>query len=175
MIMLVIGKGLTQWALVPLWPTKKPTILQKHQTVTKTFGCTTKTIQGINLMGFCAPWLDSYLHNWINPPNLGHQTLMALRSTTPMCALKQFKTIIKSTYPNDVYKSMYVEYPYSSTTKNNVNKNQQEELGMTDLNPLNQLMVTSAIKSPAPLPPPSTNLRGKYIRISDLDKAHRIL
>ena len=36
MIALKNCKGLTQWDLVPLWMTKKPTIILKHQTVTKT-------------------------------------------------------------------------------------------------------------------------------------------
>ena len=35
-------------------------------------------MQGINPMVFCAPWDDSYLHNWINPPNLDNKTLMTL-------------------------------------------------------------------------------------------------
>ena len=73
----------------------------------------------------CAPWDNTYLNNWINPPNLGHQTLVILILTTAMCDLKQFNTLIKWTVPNDVYKSMYVSYTYYSTAETNSNINQQ--------------------------------------------------
>ena len=36
--------------------------------------------------------------------------------------------------------------------------NQQEELGVIDLKPVNKLMTTSEITEPSPLPRPSTNL-----------------
>ena len=55
---------------------------------------------------------------------------------------------------------MYVYYPYSSTDKTNLNKNQQEELGVIYLNTFNQLIITSEITQPSPSPLPSTNLQG---------------
>ena len=76
-------------------------------------------------MALCAPLGDSYLHNWINPLNLYHQTLMEIISKTVIYALKTFKTLCKLTVSNDVHKSMYVGSPSSSTSKNNVNKNHQ--------------------------------------------------
>ena len=57
-----ILKGLTQWALVPLWPTTK-TILHKHKMSQTTLRRNTIFFQGINPMGLCAPWDDTYLHN----------------------------------------------------------------------------------------------------------------
>ena len=63
MVVLKNGYGLTQWALIPLWPTIKPTILQNIQTITKILICPTKTLQRVNPIGLCAPWDDSYLHN----------------------------------------------------------------------------------------------------------------
>ena len=70
----------------------------------------TKNQKLINPMGLCAPLDDYYLHIWINPPNLYHQTLMPLLSTTVTCATKYFKTPMKQTVPCDVYKLMYVEW-----------------------------------------------------------------
>ena len=85
-----------------------------------------KKVQVINPMGICAPWYESYLHNWINPQNIDHQKFISLISSTVMFALKQSKTLSKWTVSNDVYKSMYLEYPSYSTFKNNSIKKQQE-------------------------------------------------
>ena len=52
--------------------------------------------------------------------------------------------------PNDVYKYIYGHFPYYFTTEKNENRNQQEELGIIDLNQTNQLMGTSEITEPAP-------------------------
>ena len=68
-----------------------------------------------------------------------------------MCT-KQFKTITKYTVPNDVYKSMYVESPSSFTSETDVKNNQQNELGMIYLNPVNTLTMTSAITQLEPSP-----------------------
>ena len=59
----------------------------------------------------------------------------------------------KLTVVCDVYESIIVGVPVcpsSSTDKYNTNKNQQEELGIIDLNPVNILMMTSKISSHPP-------------------------
>ena len=53
------------------------------------------------------------------------------------------KTILKWTTPNDAYKSIYGEYSSSFTNETNKSNNQQEELGMIDLNPSKTLSMTS--------------------------------
>ena len=61
-------------------------------------------MEGISQMGLCAPWSESYSHNWIKLPNLDHQIFMTLLSTTVMCTPKKSKTHTKWTLPFDVYK-----------------------------------------------------------------------
>ena len=46
-------------------------------------------------MGLCAPWANYYLHIWIKPPNLDHQTLMNLLPKTVMYIPNLDKTITK--------------------------------------------------------------------------------
>ena len=60
-------------------------------------------------MCLCAPWVEYYLHKCIKLPNLDHQNLMNLISTTMIWAPKFYKTIIKLAVIYDFYKSMYVE------------------------------------------------------------------
>ena len=117
-------------------------------------------------MALCFVLEDSYLHNWINspnlyhqtlmallsktwyvpqkdckgltqgvfvtlfldPPNIDHETLMALLSTALTFTLKTFNNLMKLIVPNDVYKSVCMESPYSSTAWNNININQQVDL-----------------------------------------------
>ena len=62
---------------------------------------------------------------------------------------------------------------YSITAWINKINNQLEELGMIDLNPINQLMTTSEITQLAPSTQPSTNLRGKQRCMSDLYTSYR--
>ena len=62
----------------------------------------------------------------------------------------------------------------SSTAETNISTNQQENLETIALQPVNQLIMTSAIAKYAPFPRPSTNLQGKQIYISDLYTDHRI-
>ena len=78
----------------------------------------------------------------------------------------------KWTVPNDVYKYIYGHFPYYFTAEKNENRNQQEELGIIDLNQTNKLMGTSEITQPAPSTWPSRNLRGKKIFMPDLDTPH---
>ena len=68
----------------------------------------TKIFQGVYQMVFWNPWTEYYLHNWINPPTLNHQHMIAFISTTVICALKQCKTLMKWTVSNDAYKSKYI-------------------------------------------------------------------
>ena len=103
-------------------------------------------------MGLCAPWANSYLHNWINTINLYHQILMAFILTTVMCASKTFKTLLKWTFPCDIYKSIYVDCPSYFTAKTNLNNNQQESFGTIDLKTTNQFMITSSTTQQSPLP-----------------------
>ena len=65
MTVLKYSKGLTQWALMTLWTTQKPTFLHKHQAFTKALICPTKKQQGIKPMGICAP-LESLLYIQLN-------------------------------------------------------------------------------------------------------------
>ena len=53
---------------------------------------------------------------------------------------------------------MYVESPFYFTAKNNLNKNQQEELWMIYLKPVNKLMMTSATTKLTPYPRRSTKM-----------------
>ena len=62
-------------------------------------------------------------------------------------------------------------YYYCTALSHTIN-NKLEELGMIDLNSLNQLTTTSKITQPSPLPQPSTNLCGKQISVSDLDTSY---
>ena len=59
----------------------------------KTLRRPTKTFQGINPMDICDPFVDSYLHHWINAPNLNQQTLMVLLSKPWDAPLKKIQGI----------------------------------------------------------------------------------
>ena len=61
----------------------------------------------------------------------------------------------------------------SSDFKTNIKNNRQENLDMTALQQLNQLMIKSSIIQPGPFPEPSTILRGNQICMSDLYMDHR--
>ena len=98
-----------------------------------------------------APLSDSYLQNFIKPPNHNHQILIPLLLKTVMCIQKLDKTLAKLTVTYDVYRSIYVECPSSFTLKTNANNNKQEALRMIDLKPVNQLMMSSAITKTATL------------------------
>ena len=49
----------------------------------------------MNPMGLCDPWIDDYLHSWIKPPNLDHQNLTNLLSTTVVCESNLDETLTK--------------------------------------------------------------------------------
>ena len=66
-----------------------------------------------------------------------------------------------------------MDCPSYSASKNIVNKNQQQQLGMIDLKPVNKLMIISATTQLSPLPQPSKNLWGEKIRMYDLYMSHR--
>ena len=68
---------------------------------------------------------------------------------------------------------MYAGYLFSFTSETNVNNNQQEELGMIDLKPVNILMMKIEIIQPIPSPRPSTNLLWKQSCMSDFNMDHR--
>ena len=57
-----IGKGLNQWALVPLWSTIQK-ILHKHENVTNILKMKQRENQGIDPMGLCAPCANSFISN----------------------------------------------------------------------------------------------------------------
>ena len=90
-----------------------------------------------------------------------------------MCIPKLDKTLIKFTFPCDIYKYMYVQCPASYTSKTNLNNNQHEEIEVIDLDRLNKLIMTSANTQPEPYPLASTNLLGNQIHMSNLDTEHR--
>ena len=75
--------------------------------------------------------------------------------------MKRTKNFLKRKLPNNFYKSIYGKYSCYSTAETNESKNQQEELGMIELNPVNKLMTTSEITQWAPSLQPFTNLWGK--------------
>ena len=61
----------------------------------------------------------------------------------------------------------------SSTDEKSINNNEQGKIGMNFLQTINQFMMKSEITQPSYLPRPSSILRGKQIRMSGLDMAHR--
>ena len=77
-------------------------------------------------MGLCDPFsrilftqLNKYYKPW--PQNLDGPYFNNCNMHTT-----QFYTLAKRTFPNDIYKSMYVEFTSSCTSETNVNKNQHE-------------------------------------------------
>ena len=81
------GKGLTQWALVPLWPTIKPSDYLQILKCNKQPFVVIKQLQGISPMIFCAPWAD-YKNRKITNIRIKHTTLIYttkhIQGTNPM-------------------------------------------------------------------------------------------
>ena len=108
-------KKLTQWNLVNLdmnifYTTKS--ILQTLTTKNwwpffQNLEVPNKSWKVIDPAVLCASWSDYYLHNWINNPNLIHQTLMALLSKPLYVILKQLKGLNQWVFvplgPNRIY------------------------------------------------------------------------
>ena len=128
-------KVLTQWYSMNLGLTHIYKTESIFQTLTTKPWCTCfqnlemthQRMQGVKPMRLCAPYSYSYLHNWINTPNLNHQTFIFLLLLTVMCLLKQCKILMKWTFPNDVYKPKYMGFLLLIfPDETNVNNNQHD-------------------------------------------------
>ena len=131
--------------------------IHKHEKVTNYLKMKhQKKTWGINPMGHNAPWANSYFCNWKKYQNMTTKTRWILveniyitqkhlQGINPigLCALWE------NNYLHN-WKPTYINH-----------QNQLDKLGMTELKPFNQLMMTNEITKPAPFPRPSKNLQGE--------------
>ena len=119
-------------------------------------------------MHLCAPWADSYYHNWKIYQNLDNKTYMNVF----------WKGLYHSQKMQGINPMGYCA-PWDDTYLHNWkptylnHQNQLDEIGMIYLKPVNKLMTTSETKKPSPLPQSSTNMWWKQSCISGLDMSHR--
>ena len=113
-----------------------------------------KTLRGINLMRLSAPWTNDYFNTcrWTPNLNINLQKMLFFVMNMNQCP------------------SLWL---LSSADKTNLNNNKQEKFGIILLHISNQLMMTSEITQPSPLPQPYSSLLRKQIIISGMDMTNR--